>query len=162
MAMQLDCRIILLWAMRRVLDNIEELISVGESFELKVTGFSMLPLLGGGNDTIIVRRTDSTEPIMGRIAMFRERDGHIVVHRVREIKDGVVTLMGDGNTKGREQCSRESIVGVVEYVRRGSGRVVSCTSWWWRTREKMWLWTPRIVRQYTLALMRRWLNRKKR
>lgn len=146
--------------MSKVLENIERLIAVGESFELRVTGFSMLPLLGYGNDTIIVRRTTPTESIERRIAMFRERDGHIVVHRVQSIKDGIVTLKGDGNIRGTEQCPRERIIGVVERVRRGNGRVVSCTSWWWRTRERLWLWQPLIIRRYALAVMRRWLNRK--
>ena len=148
--------------MHKILDNIEELIAVGECFELRVTGYSMLPLLGRMGDTIIVRRTTEQEPIVGRIAMFRKDDGGIVVHRVKSLNGGVVTLMGDGNTKGTEQCPRERIVGVVERVRRRNGRVISCTSWWWRTRERLWLWQPRIVRQYTLALMRRWLNRKQR
>lgn len=144
--------------MSRLLDNIEELIPVGNSFELRVTGYSMLPLLGRRGDTIIVRRTTTTEPIIGRIAMFRKSNGHIVVHRVREINDGVVTLMGDGNIRDMEQCPRESIVGVVEHVRRSSGQVVSCNSRWWRMREKMWLWQPRIIRRYALALIRRWIN----
>lgn len=144
--------------MSRLLDNIEELIPVGNSFELRVTGYSMLPLLGRRGDTIIVRRTTTTEPIIGRIAMFRKSNGHIVVHRVREINDGVVTLMGDGNIRDMEQCPRESIVGVVEHVRRSSGQVVSCSSRWWRMREKMWLWQPRIIRRYALAIIRRWIN----
>lgn len=144
--------------MSRLLDNIEELIPVGNSFELRVTGYSMLPLLGRRGDTIIVRRTTTTEPIIGRIAMFRKSNGHIVVHRVRKINDGVVTLMGYGNIRDMEQCPRESIVGVVEHVRRSSGQVVSCSSRWWRMREKMWLWQPRIIRRYALAIIRRWIN----
>ena len=63
-------------------DNIESLVPVGEQFKIVVTGYSMLPLLGYGHDTIVVRRTDDTEPIMGRIAMFRAKDRHIIVHRV--------------------------------------------------------------------------------
>lgn len=148
--------------MNRVLDNIEELIAVGECFELRVTGFSMLPLLGYGHDTIIVRRTTATEQIERRVAMFRERDGHIVVHRVLSVKDGIVTLKGDGNIRGTEQCPRERIIGVVERVRRGNGRVVSCTTRWWRMRERLWLWQPLIVRRYALAVMRRWIKFKQR
>ena len=144
--------------MNRVLDNIESLVEIGQSFELRVTGYSMLPLLGRGGDIIVVRRTTVEEDICGRIAMFRERDGHIVVHRVRGVDGYTVTLMGDGNLRGMEQCPRDRVIGVVEYVRRRGGRVVSCTSWWWRLRERMWLHTPRLVRRYTLALMRRWLN----
>lgn len=148
--------------MNRVLDNIESLVDIGQSFELRVTGWSMLPMLGRGNDTIIVRRIAVEEDILGRIAMFRERDGHIVVHRVKSVDNGIVTLMGDGNTKGIERCPRERIIGVVEYVRREGGEVVSCTSRWWRTKERMWLIQPRFVRRYTLAIMRRWLKMKNR
>ena len=144
------------------MDNIEELIPVGECFELRVTGFSMLPLLGYGADTIIVRRTTATEDIVRRVAMFRERDGHIVVHRVLSVDNGIVTLKGDGNIRGTERCSREAIIGVVDKVRRESGRVVSCTTWWWHMRERVWLCQPTFIRRYALAIMRRWLTFKRR
>ena len=94
--------------------------------------------------------------------MFRQRDGHIVVHRVLSVKDGIVTLKGDGNIRGTEQCPRERIIGVVERVRRGNGRVVSCTTRWWRMRERLWLWQPLIIRRYALAIMRRWIKFKQR
>lgn len=144
--------------MSKVLDNIEELVPVGHSFEIVVTGYSMLPLLGYGRDAIIVRRTDITEPLEGRIAMFRTPNGHITVHRVIEVKDGVVHLKGDGNIRQMEECPREKIIGVVDSVKRQSGKVVSCTSRRWHLRERIWLCQPLIVRRYALAIMHRWLN----
>jgi hypothetical protein len=78
--------------MQRVLDNIESLIPVGESFELSVTGYSMLPLLGRAGDKIILRRTAVSEDIIGRIALFRGPHNNIVIHRVLRIDNNIVTL----------------------------------------------------------------------
>lgn len=144
-----------------IIDNIEQLVDCGESFEMVVTGYSMLPLLGYGRDHIILHRTTDTEDIMHRAAMFRMADRRIIVHRVIRIEDGVVTLQGDGNIQQREQCRRSDIIGVVDSVIRQNGRRVSCTSRWWRIRERIWLGQPRFVRRYALAIMRRWLNYKR-
>ena len=57
-----------------IIDNIEQLVERGESFEMVVTGYSMLPLLGYGRDRIVLHRTTDTEDIMHRAAMFRMAD----------------------------------------------------------------------------------------
>lgn len=143
------------------LDNIEQLIDIGDDFEIVVTGYSMLPLLGFSRDRIVVRRTDDTEDIMHRIAMFRSVGGKLITHRVVAIEGDMVILQGDGNPIQRERCRRRDIIGVVESVIRPNGKIQSCANRWWRTKERMWLWQPRIVRRYALAIMRRWLNRKR-
>lgn len=150
--------------MLKVLDNIEHLVAVGESFELHVKGYSMLPMLGYGDDIIIVRRVDTKESIVGRIAMFRGMRGQIIVHRVLSVENERVVLRGDGNIIQTEECQRGEIIGVVDKVRRESGKVVDCTTPKWRRRERLWLSTPRWVRGKMLGVMRRWLDfkRKKR
>lgn len=148
--------------MRKVLDNIELLVGVGESFELHVKGYSMLPMLGFGDDVIVVRRVDAEENIVGRIAMFRGSQNQIVVHRVLSVNDGVVVLRGDGNIIQTEECQRGEIIGVVDKVRRESGKIVDCTTPRWRRRERLWLATPRWVRGKMLGVMRRWLDYKRK
>ncbi len=140
----------------KILDSIESVVPIGGSFKLYVRGFSMLPLLGYGRDHIVIRRTTADEPITGRIAMFRGPEGNIIVHRVLAVKEGVVTLQGDGNLYQKERCLRENIVGVVESVIRENGRVVSCTTKLWQLRERLWTMQPTIVRRYALAVIRRW------
>jgi hypothetical protein len=147
---------------QKLTSNIEHIVNPGETFKMVVTGYSMLPLLGYGDDTIILRRTTEDEDIAGRIAMFRASDGHIIVHRIISIKNGVVTLRGDGNIVQCEKCLRSEILGVVECVVRQSGREVSCISLCWRMRERMWLIQPMIVRRYALAIIRRMANLKRR
>lgn len=144
--------------MHRLLDNIESIVPIGECFELRVKGYSMLPLLGYHNDVIIVRRTEPKEDIDGRIAMFRGPKRNIVVHRVVAVDNEGVTLRGDGNILQTERTPRAEIIGVVESVRRGNGKLVSCTSASWRRKEHIWLSLPLVVRRYVLAIMRRWLN----
>ena len=148
--------------MQKVLDNIENIVEEGGQFRMIVTGFSMLPLLGYGHDHIIVRRTDLSEPILGRIAMFRTPNRRIIVHRVIAIDGDKVTFHGDGNLAQIEECSRKDVIGVVDTVIRQNGKEVSCTTRWWHIRERIWLAQPMIIRRYALAIMRRWLNFKKR
>lgn len=144
--------------MQRLFDNIENLVAEGECFELRVNGYSMLPLLGHRDDVIVVRRVDVTEDISSRIAMFRGPKRNIIVHRVLSVDNGIVSLRGDGNLLQIERTPRNEIIGVVESVRRRSGKVVSCTSESWQRRERRWLALPLFVRRYALAIMRRWLN----
>lgn len=148
--------------MQKLLDNIEGIVAIGESFELHVKGYSMLPLLGYGDDIIVVRRVDAEEDIVNRIAMFRGLRGQIIVHRVLSVTDGKVVLRGDGNIIQTEECLRSEIIGVVDKVRRESGKVIDCTTPRWRRHERMWLGVPRWVRGKMLAVMRRWLDYKRK
>lgn len=143
------------------MDNIEHIVERGESFEMVVTGYSMLPLLGYGHDRIVLHRTTDDEPIINRAAMFRMGGRRIIVHRVINIDDkGIVTLKGDGNLRQTELCRRDEIIGIVDSVIRKSGKHVSCTSRCWRMRERIWLSQPYIIRRFALAVMHRWLDRK--
>lgn len=135
--------------------DISELLEEGATFKIVVRGYSMLPLLGFGHDTIILRRVDKSEDISGRIAMFRNEKGRIVVHRIICINSGIVSLRGDGNLYQVEQCKREDIIAVLESVVRENGKEISCTSRRWHRKERVWLSTPLWMRRYALALLRR-------
>lgn len=139
-------------------DRFEETVEYGECFKIRVTGHSMLPLLGYGRDTIIIRRTRADEPIAGRIAMYRLGPKHYVTHRVISVDGDTVTLLGDGRITKDEPIRRNMIVGVVESVIRQNGRLLSCTSRTWRLKERLWLMQPMIVRRYALALLHRWIR----
>lgn len=135
--------------------DITELLEEGATFKIVVRGYSMLPLLGFGHDTIVLRCVDKNEDISGRIAMFRNENGRIVVHRIIGINNGIVSLRGDGNLYQVEQCKRDEIIAVLESVVRESGREISCSSRRWRRMERLWLNTPLWMRRYALAILRR-------
>ena len=138
--------------------SIEDIVEVGELFKIVVTGYSMLPLLGLRRDTIILRRIDGNEDISGRIAMFRNEKGHIVVHRVISVDNNMVTLRGDGNLYQVEQSPRTEIIALLESVIRENGKEVSCTSKQWHRKERRWLALPLWMRRYILAILRRWCD----
>lgn len=147
----------------KFLANCEQLIAPGERFKIRIDGYSMLPLLGRGKDSVVVRRTSPSDSYQkGDIALFRTEARRLVAHRIRKINNTTITLQGDGNPIATEQCHTNDIIGVIEAVIRENGKLVSCTSLWWRMRGKIWLMLPRVVRSYTLALMRRWLNYKQK
>lgn len=135
--------------------DITELLEEGATFKIVVRGYSMLPLLGFGRDTIVLRRVDCSEDISGRIAMFRNERGRIVVHRIIGINGGIVSLRGDGNLYQVEQCKREEIIAVLESVVRENGKEISCTSRHWQRMERLWLSTPLWMRRYALGILRR-------
>lgn len=153
-----DCRTKQYMKQESLLNDIESLVDVGDCFVLRVSGYSMLPLLGHSGDDIIVRRIAADQDIMHRIAMFRTPQKKIIVHRVIAVNGDEVILQGDGNLYEVERCSRTDIVGVVESVRRRSGREISCTTNRWCRCERLWLSQPLFVRHYLLAIMRRWLD----
>lgn len=138
--------------------DITELLEESSIFKIVVRGYSMLPLLGFGHDTIILRRVDKSEDISGRIAMFRNENGRIVVHRIIGISNGIVSLRGDGNLYQVEQCKREEIIAVLESVVRENGKEISCTSRHWHRMERLWLNTPLWMRRYAIAILRRVAN----
>ena len=135
--------------------DITELLEEGATFKIVVRGYSMLPLLGFGHDTIVLRCVNTSEDIAGRIAMFRNEKGRIVVHRIIGISGGIVSLRGDGNLYQVEQCKREEIIAVLESVVRENGKEINCSSHRWQRAERLWLNTPLWMRRYALAILRR-------
>lgn len=144
-----------------IIDRFEEVVAYGECFQIRVDGHSMLPLLGVGHDTLIIRRTRTDEPIVGRIAMYRLGPKHYITHRVMSVEGDVVTMLGDGRITYDEPITRDMVIGVVEGVIRECGDMLSCHSTTWRLKERLWLMQPLALRRYTLAIVRRWLKLKR-
>ena len=145
----------------KMLDNLE-LLADNDPFEITVTGYSMLPMLGRGLDTVVVRPCSEQELVAGRIAMFRGGNRRLIVHRIQHRDGNRFIMAGDGNYRKTEQCSLDDIVGIVDKVIRRNGKIVDCTARTWRLRERCWLATPPICRRYITAVMRRVLDWKKR
>lgn len=138
------------------IDWIEETTKEGKCFEVRVSGDSMLPLLGDRRDRLIVRHISSSDAIIGRIVMYRTSPGHYIVHRVVKIENNIVTMLGDGRLTYDTPTKRENIIGVVEGVIRHNGKTEYCNTHSWRLRERIWLAQPMLLRRCSLAIIRRW------
>ena len=130
----------------RTIDN-RELFSIvrdtlieGQEVRVSVKGQSMLPFFRSGS-TITLRPVREQDIRKYNVVMADA--GHaFVVHRIIEVGEKAVTLLGDGNYNGTERVPRDKIYGVVD-----------CSSLHLFF-AKIWLWM-RPVRRYPLAIFRR-------
>ncbi len=98
--------------MRKALQN-------GKMVEFETHGFSMIPLLHDGGDSVILEQPAFPLKV-NDVALCRADDGRYVLHRVISINNGGYTLRGD-NCSTTEFCAGDSdVVGVAcSFIRRG-------------------------------------------
>lgn len=144
---------------RRVIPNallfasVEEIIAEGKSVDITVKGFSMRPFLRDGRDAVTISPIGAEELRVGMVVLFRYRNAH-VLHRIRAIRDGRLTIEGDGNYRLCEEAAVEDVVGYVSSVTLGGGATLSYGSARWRCRS---VWSLAVKRVRTLAI---WLKHK--
>lgn len=111
----------------------------------------MLPFIHDGYDVELCRKSDV---MTGDIVLVYTRDGRFVLHRVADIQGEEVTLMGDGNLSGTEQCLKKDISGTVLYIFDRKGRRKQCDSV--SMKVKSWIWVRlKPLRRYILGIYRR-------
>lgn len=127
-------------ANRELFAIVRDTLLEGKTVRVAVNGQSMLPFFRSGS-TIIMRPV--REEDIRKYSVVMADAGHaFVVHRIIEVGDEVITLLGDGNIYGTEQVTREKIYGVVD-----------CSPLHLFF-AKIWLWL-RTVRRFPLAIFRR-------
>lgn len=127
-------------ANRELFSIVRDTLLEGKVVRVSVKGESMLPFFRSGS-TITLRPVRDED--IRKYGVVMADAGHaFVVHRIIEIKDNMVTLLGDGNIYGTEKVSREKIYGVVDC---SAPHIFFA---------KIWLWI-RPLRRYPLAIFRR-------
>ena len=122
------------------------LLAEGRDVELTVKGNSMLPFLVNERDSVVLRKLPQVEK--GDVVLAEITRGHYVLHRVRAVDGERLTLMGDGNVRGTESCTRADVLGTaVAFIRPDGKR---------RKPGKARLWRAlRPIRRYLLFIYRR-------
>ena len=134
------------------LKEVRQLIVDGHDVTLRVRGFSMRPFLEDRRDKIVLTRLTRT-PQVGDAVLAEIAPGKYVYHRIVEIEDGKVTLRGDGNVYGTEQCSVHDVVAATKHLIR-KGKTYSPEGKAWRSYSALWpSWT--LARRILLAIHRR-------
>lgn len=136
-----------------LLAEVNSMLKEGRSVILMTKGNSMLPFIVGERDSVELVRTEAPEP--GQIALAQITPGHYVLHRVIAVKDGHVTLRGDGNLRGTESCTVDEVCGIATAVVHKNGSRTLCDTKAFARRSRIWASLPYIVRRYTLAIIRR-------
>ena len=127
------------------------LVSEGHDVTLRVRGVSMRPFLEDRRDKIVLTRPNSPE--VGDAVLAEIAPGKYVYHRIVKLEEGRVTLKGDGNVYGIEQCDITNIAASTKGIIR-KGRYYSPEGRVWRWYSALWP-NNMFVRRVLLAIHRR-------
>lgn len=132
-----NCRTI---ANRELFAIVRDTLLEGSTVRVAVNGQSMLPFFRSGS-TITLRPIKEGDIRKYNVVMA-DAGNAFVVHRIIEVGEEYVTLLGDGNYLGTERVTRDKIYGVID---------CSALHIFF---AKIWLWM-RPVRRFPLAIFRR-------
>ena len=127
-----------------LLEDAAALMNEGHEVCFTPLGNSMLPFIRGGIDPVRLRKMPSVA--VGDILLVRYK-GKYVLHRLIALEGEQLTLMGDGNIRGTEQCRLEDVLGTVVAIERGGKTIQPTSGRWWRRLLP--------IRRYILALYKR-------
>lgn len=130
-----------------LLKEVGGLLQDGKQVTLSTKGYSMLPFIRGGRDSVRLARCGRYAA--GDAVLAEVAPGCYVLHRIAAIDGKNVTLAGDGNLGRTEHCLTSHIAGKVEAIVSPSGRERRVPD------ARVWLALPRWMRRCTLAVMRR-------
>lgn len=139
----------------------------GRTVQIPVKGVSMLPLIKGERDTVVLEplapgsMDHGRQPQAGDIVLFHI-GGRYILHRILSIKDGVATIQGDGVPKNREICPVDRIYGRVTTILKNGKREVDPNTPFRLFLAKVWHVMP--MKRYLLAAYKRlpwnyWIQR---
>ena len=97
------------------LEEVATLLDEGRDVTLSPKGSSMLPFIREGRDSVVLRKEPSVKK--GDIVLVR-LPGRYVLHRIIREEGQRLTLMGDGNLRGTESCTRADVLGTVKTILR--------------------------------------------
>lgn len=137
-----------------LLPKVVELIGKGHSVTLPLRGYSMRPFLEDGRDKAVLCRVDTGSLRRGDVVLAHLPVGKYVIHRIIEISNENIILLGDGNLTP-EHCNLGDIQAVVTgFYRKGNTQLCSVGSAKWQIYSLLWM-TLRPLRRYLLALYRK-------
>ena len=149
---------------RHTVDNdvliaeIDKFLKEGRPVTFLAKGYIMLPFITGWAESVEMHRLERP-PRRGDILLAKVTSGHYVLHRVVQVDaSGRITLMGDGNYRGKESCTVDDVVGIAMYAIDYKGHKRDLYTPWRMFASRLW-WKMIPFRRYLLAAYRRTLMR---
>lgn len=135
-----------------IIHNAIALVQEGMRVTFPVKGYSMLPFIIGGKESVDLVKPDGVK--VGDVVLAWVEGCRYVVHRIIRIDGDAVTLMGDGNIAGVEHCRLDEVAAVAVAVVDGKGRHTPLYNPWRLRAMRLWWWLL-PVRRWILAVYRR-------
>jgi hypothetical protein len=132
------------------------LVNEGRPVTFPVKGYSMLPFIIGGRDSVDLVKPGT--PKVGDVVLAWVEQSRYVIHRIIRIDGDRVTLMGDGNVRGVEHCLVSDVAALALNVVTPGKKHRHLYSKWMLRGCRLW-WRLLPVRRWLLAIYRRtWLK----
>ena len=133
---------------------IREVLESGGEFRMYPHGTSMRPLLRQGIDSVVLEKMKRA-PKKNDILFYQRQDGSYILHRVWEVTDTGLTLVGDNQRMLEYGVTEEQIIGYVTRIYRGE-KEINCDGLWYRM--YLWLWQFMVIRRLVLPVTNRLFN----
>lgn len=105
-------------------------------FSVPVKGVSMLPFLREDRDRVIMKKYYNQNLKKGDVLLFQRFNGDFVLHRIMEINEGIIVMLGD-NQLSPELISVDQVRAIaIKAVRKG--REITPADWTWRFFSMYW------------------------
>ena len=139
-----------------IIQSAIKLVNEGLCVTFPVKGYSMLPFIIGGKESVdLVKPADLQ---VGHVVLAWVEGCRYVVHRITQIDGDKVVLMGDGNIAGVEHCLLSDVAALATHVVTPKGKHHPLYSPWRIKASRLW-WRLLPVRRWILAIYRRtWLK----
>ncbi len=126
------------------MQDIEKLLSEGNSIQFKPQGWSMYPTLVPGRDEVIVSPVDANTILKrGDVVLYRrfKENGEkdiLVLHRIWKVSEQGVFLVGDNQKEIEGPLAVGQMLGKAE-IFIIKGEKISEKNLWYRFRSQIWL-----------------------
>lgn len=132
-----------------IIQSAVKLVNEGLRVTFPVKGYSMLPFIVGGKESVDLVKPTGLQ--VGHVVLAWVKGERYVVHRIIQIDGDKVVLMGDGNIDIIEHCSLSDVVALAVSVVTPKGRHNDLYSPWRIKASRLW-WHLRPVRRWILAV----------
>lgn len=133
---------------------IREVLASGGEFRMYPHGTSMRPLLRQGIDSVVLEQLKRT-PQKNDILFYQRKDGSYILHRLWNVTDTGLILVGDNQRMLEYGVTEEQIIGYVTRIYRGE-KEINCDGFWYRM--YLWLWQFMVIRRLILPVTNRLMN----
>ena len=131
--------------------SIEEMIKSGATVPVFISGNSMNPFLVNGRDIVYLKGFFEEELKTGKILLFKRNDNQLILHRLHSVlPDGMLQVVGDGQTVC-ETIDKAQVIAVVSEIER-KGKRRSADSFGWKAVSCLW----RMLIPVRSLMMRVW------
>ena len=123
-------------SMNQIIPLIADAVSSGKDIKLTVTGYSMYPLLESMSDSVVLTKSGKISKY--DVVLFKRADGSHILHRIIKIKNGVMTIAGDNETKKEYPVYEKDVEAKMKAFER-NGKYHTTDELWYKIYVRLWL-----------------------